>query len=122
MFFRKIVIVAIGRVTMTDFEEYSEAQTISAETSDERRRRRWKRRLKTRAAAIKRQLQIENRFHKAMQEMRTTSDPNRRSYLHWIMHQMFSLFDYESGLHAINDKAAYNSWLSANGQNQNAMR
>jgi len=52
----------------------------------------------------KKQLLIENRFHKAMQKMRTTSNQSRRSYLHWIMHQMFSLFDYESGLHAINDK------------------
>jgi hypothetical protein len=70
--------------------------------------------LKTRAAIIKKQLQIENRFHKAMREMHTTTDHYRRSYLHWILHQMFSLFDYETGLHAINDKAAYKSWLSAN--------
>ncbi len=89
---------------------------ITAEESDKRRKHRWKRRLKTRAAKIKRQLQIENKFHNAMQEMRTTSDSYRRSYLHWISHQMFSLFDYESGLQAINDKAAYQSWLSANGR------
>ena len=94
---------------------------LTLEESDKRRRRRWKRRLKTRAAAIKKQLQTENRFHQAMQEMRTTDDQSRRSYLHWILHQMFSLFDYESGLHAINDKAAYNSWLSANNQNHSQM-
>jgi len=91
---------------------------LTAEESDNRRKRRWKRRLKTRAAIIKKQLQTENRFHKAMQEMHTTTDQHRRSYLHWILHQMFSLFDYESGLIAINDKTAYQSWLSANQQNR----
>ncbi len=88
---------------------------LTMEEADKRRRRRWKRRLKTRAALVKKQLRTENKFHKAMREMQTTSDQHRRSYLHWIMHQMFSLFNYETGLHAINDKAAYNSWLSANG-------
>ena len=92
---------------------------LTAEESDNRRKRRWKRRLKTRAAIIKKQLQIENRFHKAMREMQTTTDHYRRSYLHWILHQMFSLFDYETGLHAINDKAAYKSWLSANRKSRN---
>ena len=92
---------------------------LTAEESDNRRKRRWKRRLKTRAAIIKKQLQIENRFHKAMREMHTTTDHYRRSYLHWILHQMFSLFDYETGLHAINDKAAYKSWLSANRKSSN---
>ena len=92
---------------------------LTAEESDNRRKRRWKRRLKTRAAIIKKQLQIENRFHKAMREMCTTTDHYRRSYLHWILHQMFSLFDYETGLHAINDKAAYKSWLSANKKSSN---
>ncbi len=104
---------------MTEYKKHSApkmAPRLSIEESEERRRRRWKRRLKTRAAAIKKQLQTENRFHNAMQEMRTTSDQCRRSYLHWILLQMFSLFDYESGLRAINDKTAYNSWLSANGQ------
>ena len=92
---------------------------LTAEESDLRRRRRWKRRIKVRAAQIKRQLKIENKFHKAMREMRTTTDHYRRSYLHWIMNQMFSLFDYETGLHAINDKAAYQSWLSDNQQGNN---
>jgi len=92
---------------------------LTAEESDKRRKRRWKRRLKIRAAKIKRQLQIENRFHKAMREIRITTDQHRRSYLHWILFQMFRLFDYESGLQAINDKAAYQSWLSINGQNRN---
>ncbi len=90
------------------------APRLTAEESDKRRKRRWKRRLKTRAAIIKRQLQTENRFHKDMREMHTTTDHYRRSYLHWILHQMFSRFDYETGLKAINDKAAYRSWLSAN--------
>ena len=90
---------------------------ITAGEAELRRKRRWKRRMKVRAAKIKRQLLIENRFHKAMQEMRTTTDQHRRSYLHWILHQMFSLFDYETGLHAINDKTAYQSWLTANRQN-----
>jgi len=102
---------------MTDYKKYNEAR-LTTEEADKRRRHRWKRRLKTRAAAIKKQLQMENRFHTAMQEMRTTSDQHRRSYLHWISYQMFSLFDYETGLQAINDKAAYDSWLSANGQNK----
>ncbi|NOQ89535.1 MAG: hypothetical protein GQ549_01165 [Gammaproteobacteria bacterium] len=91
------------------------ASRLTAEESDNRRKRRWKRRMKTRAAIIKKQLQTENRFHKAMREMRTTTDQQRRSYLHWILQQMFSLFTYETGLQAINDKAAYHSWLTANG-------
>lgn len=78
------------------------------------RRRQWKRRMKVRAEKIKRQVQAELKFHQAMREMRTTSDRYRQSYLHWILNQMFTLFDYESGLRAINDKAAYKSWLSAN--------
>ena len=105
---------------MTIFKKCEAPRTaprLTAEESDKRRKRRWKRRLKTRAAIIKKQFQAENRFHKAMSEMRTTTDQHRRSYLHWILHQMFSLFDYETGLHAINDKAAYQSWLSANKQN-----
>jgi hypothetical protein len=70
--------------------------------------------LKVRAEKIKRQVQAELNFHQAMREMRTTSDRNRQSYLHWILNQMFTLFDYESGLRAINDRAAYKSWLSVN--------
>lgn len=89
---------------------------LTSEEADLRRRRRWKRRIKVRAAQIKRQLNIENKFHNAMHEMRTTTDHYRRSYLHWILNHMFSLFDYETGLHAINDKAAYQSWLSDNQQ------
>jgi len=79
------------------------------------RKRRWARRMKVRAAKIKRQLQIENNFHKAMCEIRTTTDMYRQSYLHWILNHMFSLFSYETGLQAINDKAAYEKWLLANG-------
>ena len=89
---------------------------LTTEEAEHRRRRRWKRRIKVRAAQIKRQLNIENKFHNAMREMRTTTDHYRRSYLHWILNQMFSLFDYETGLNAINDKAAYKSWLSNNQQ------
>jgi len=109
---------------MTEYKSTDRPSAIphlTLEESDKRRRRRWKRRLKTRAAAIKKQLQTENRFHKAMQDMRTTDDQSRRSYLHWILHRIFSLFDYKSGLHAINNKATYNSWLSANNQNHNRM-
>ena len=91
----------------------------STEKLNKLRKRRWKKRIQIRAEKIKRQLQIENRFHKAMREMRTTTDRYRQSYLHWIMNQMFSLFDYETGLQAINDKAAYETWLSANGQGGN---
>ena len=106
---------------MIDYKNNSQKHTesrLTAEKPDKRNKRRWKRRIKIQAARIKKQLQIENLFHKAMREMRTTTDQYRRSYLHWILHQMFSLFDYESGLHAINDKAAYQSWLSANEQNR----
>ncbi len=105
---------------MIDYKNNSQKHTesrLAAEKPDKRNKRRWQRRIKIRAARIKKQLQIENRFHKAMREMRTTTDQYRRSYLHWILHQMFSLFDYETGLHAINDKAAYQSWLSANEHN-----
>ena len=86
----------------------------STEKIEKIRRRQWKRRLKVRAEKIKRQVQAELKFHQAMREMRTTNDRYRRSYLHWILNQMFTLFDYESGLHAINDRAAYKSWLSIN--------
>lgn len=106
---------------MTEYKNNANLQTASRltrEQADMRRKRRWKRRLKIRASTIKKQLQTENRFHKAMQEMRTTNDQYRRSYLHWILQHMFSLFDYETALQAINDKNAYNSWLSANKQNR----
>ena len=86
----------------------------STEKLEKIRRRQWKRRMKVRAEKIKRQVQAELKFHQAMREMRTTSDRNRQSYLHWILNQMFTLFDYESGLRAINDRAAYKSWLSMN--------
>lgn len=86
----------------------------STEKLEKIRRRRWKRRMQVRAEKIKRQVQAELKFHQAMREMRATSDRYRQSYLHWILSQMFSLFDYESGLRAINDKAAYKSWLSMN--------
>jgi hypothetical protein len=86
----------------------------STEKLEKIRSRQWKRRLKVRAEKMKRQVQAELKFHQAMREMRTTNDRYRRSYLHWILNQMFTLFDYESGLRAINDRAAYNSWLSMN--------
>lgn len=107
---------------MTDHinnDQKHKAFNLTAEEIDRRHRRRWKRRMKVRAAVIKRQLQIENRFHKAMREMRTTTDHYRRSYLHWILQHMFTLFDYETGLHAINDKKAYKSWLSMNRESSN---
>jgi len=79
------------------------------------RKRRWAKYLHLRAAKIKKKLQAENSFHRAMCEISTTSDRYRQSYLHWILNHMFSLFSYETGLLAINDKAAYEKWLSANG-------
>lgn len=88
--------------------------TLSAKMIENKRKRRWRRHIKIRAARIKRKLQIENRFHEAMTEMRTTTDRYRKSYLNWILQQMFTLFDYESGLRAINDRAAYESWLAEN--------
>ena len=87
---------------------------MSSEKLSRIRRRRLKTRIQVRAEKIKRQLRIENSFHKAMAELRTTSDRYRESYLHWILNQMFKRFDYESGLQAINDKTAYKSWLSEN--------
>ncbi len=105
---------------MTNYNNLNNTATesrLTTKQADLRRKHRWKRRLKTRATIIKKQLQIENHFHQAIQEMQTTTDQYRRSYLHWILQQMFSLFDYESGLHAINDKATYQSWLSINKQN-----
>jgi hypothetical protein len=86
----------------------------STEKLEKIRSRQWKRRLKVRAEKMKRQVQAELKFHQAIREMRTTNDRYRQSYLHWILNQMFTLFDYESGLRAINDRAAYNSWLSMN--------
>ena len=86
----------------------------STEKLEKIRSRQWKRRLKVRAEKMKRQVQAELKFHQAIREMRTTNDRYRQSYLHWILNQMFTLFDYESGLRAINDRAAYNSWLSIN--------
>jgi hypothetical protein len=92
---------------------HESAITDSKKTSRIRKRR-WAKHLRFRAAKIKKQLQAENSFHKAMCEMSTTSDRYRQSYLHWILNNMFSLFSYETGLQAINDNAAYDIWLSAN--------
>lgn len=102
---------------MTSYKQTDQQRTQlkpSTEKLEKIRRRQWKRRMKVRAEKIKRQVQAELKFHQAMREMRTTSDRNRQSYLHWILNQMFTLFDYESGLRAINDRAAYKSWLSIN--------
>ena len=91
------------------------APKLASKKTSRIRKRRWAKRLHLRAAKIKKQLQAENRFHRAMCEMSTTSDRYRQSYLHWILNHMFSLFSYETGLQAINDKAAYERWLLANG-------
>lgn len=99
-----------------NFDQKRQEFRLSAEALDKKRQQRWKRLIKIRAARIKRQLRIENRFHDAMREMRTTSDRYRQSYLYWISQQMFSLFDYETGLRAINDTSAYKSWLAENMQ------
>lgn len=94
----------------------SEASKLTVGKLSKKRKRLWVKRIHVRAAKIKRQLQIENSFHKAMCEMTTTADIYRQSYLHWILNNMFSLFSYETGLQAINDKIAYEKWLSANGR------
>jgi len=86
----------------------------SEEKIDELRKRRRMKEISQRATENKRQMEIEQKFHHAMREMHTTTNPYRHSYLHWILYQMFRLFDYESGLKAINDKAAYESWLAGN--------
>ena len=94
----------------------SKVPSLATEKLSKNRKRRWTRRIKIRAARIKRQLQIENNFHKAMCEMCTTTDRYRQSYLHWILNNMFSLFSYETGLQAIHDKTAYDKWLISNGK------
>lgn len=86
----------------------------STEKLNNIRKRRWKKRIQIRATKIKRQLQLENRFHKAIREKRTTTDLYRQSYIHWILNNMFIRFNYETGLQAINDRAAYEAWLSIN--------
>ena len=94
----------------------SEVSKLTVGKLSKKRKRLWVKRIHVRAAKIKRQLQIENSFHKAMCEMTTTADIYRQSYLHWILNNMFSLLSYETGLQAINDKSAYEKWLSANGR------
>jgi len=93
----------------------------STEKLNKIRKRRWKKRIQIRAEKIKRQLQLENRFHIAMREIRTTTDRYRQSYLHWILNNMFIQFDYETGLKAINDSAAYETWLSANREKKHSI-
>jgi len=83
---------------------------------DIRRKRFLKQDVPGKAAEIKKQVDIENRFHAAMKEIQTTTDADRHSYLHWILSQMFSRFDYESALHAINDDSTYRAWLYLNHQ------
>ena len=100
--------------SVTKINRQDTISTTSSSKLEKIRRRRWKKRIQVRAEKIKRQVQAELKFHQAMREMRTTSDRYRQSYLHWILSQMFTLFDYESGLRAINDKTAYKSWLSIN--------
>jgi UPF0288 family protein (methanogenesis marker protein 3) len=94
----------------------SKMPRLATEKLSKNRQRQWARRIKIRATKIKRRLQIENNFHKAMREMCTTTDRYRQSYLHWILNNMFSLFSYETGLQAIHDEAAYEKWLAANGK------
>jgi hypothetical protein len=102
---------------MTNYENYGllrEEFKLSDKELGAIRKRRWKKAVPKRAAEEKRLRQIEQRFHIAMREMHKTTDAYRYSYLHWILYQMFRIFDYETGLKAINDKAAYKSWLSRN--------
>jgi len=104
---------------MTRHFIYTSRQVSSKESyekpdKDVGRRRFLKHVAPRKAAEIKKQLERENRFHAAMKEIQTTTDADRHSYLHWILSQMFSRFDYESALNAINDKNAYHAWLYAN--------
>ena len=91
---------------------------LSADQTDEIYKRRRNEALAKRAAQIKKKIDDENRFHAAMQhaiqECERNTDNDRLSYLHWIISQMFTRFDYETGLAAINSVNAYNAWSYAN--------
>ena len=106
---------------MSTYENYglqSERFKSSAEEIDEIQQRRRKEALAKLAAQIKERIDNENRFHAAMQqaiqECVKNTDSNRLSYLHWIISQMFTRFDYATGLAAINSVNAYNVWSYAN--------
>ena len=98
------------------FRHISSKELYEKLDKDVGRRRFLKQDVPRKAAEIKKQIDIENRFHAAMEEIQTTTDADRRSYLHWILSQMFSRFDYESALHAINDDNTYRAWLYDNHQ------
>ena len=50
------------------------------------------------------------KFHEAYAEIQSTTDPYRYAYLKWIGYHMWKLFDYESGLEAINSEEKYRQW------------
>lgn len=109
------------RSVMRAYQNYDlqhERFKLSAEEIDEIQQRRRKETLAKRAAKIKKEIDDENRFHAAMQhaiqECESNADNNRLSYLHWIISQMFTRFDYETGLAAIHSVNAYNVWSYAN--------
>ena len=91
---------------------------LSADEIDENYKLYRKKSLAKRAAKIKKEIDDENRFHTAIQnaihECERDSDLNRLSYLRWIISQMFTRFDYETGLAAINSINAYSVWSYAN--------
>ena len=106
---------------MSAYENYGlerERFKLSADEINEIHKRRWNKSLAKRAAKIKKKIDDENRFHTAMQnaiqECERKTDINRLSYLNWIISQMFTRFDYETGLAAINSENAYNAWSYAN--------
>ena len=49
-------------------------------------------------------------YQEAYAEIQTATDLMRYAYLKWIGYQMWKLFDYKSGLEAINSKEAYLSF------------
>ena len=97
---------------------HCERLNLPAEQTEKIKKRRSKEALARRAAKIKRKIDNENRFHavmqQAIQECERNTDSDRLSYLHWIISQMFTRFDYETGLAAINSVNAYNVWSYAN--------
>ena len=101
-----------------NYDQQGERFNLSTDERDEINKRHWKKAITKRAAKIKKKIDDENRFHAAMQgaiqACRSNADINRLSYLHWISSQMFTRFDYETGLEAINSDNAYNAWSYAN--------
>ena len=68
-----------------------------------------------RAARAKKQFETQQQFHQIAGSIRDSGDSMRHSYLNWILEQMFSRFDYDSGLQAMLDEKAYLAWRRENG-------